>query len=166
MRFLTDTMMNGHKINKMFGHSAACQCGFPVEHRFHQLLDCQIYNDLREFCINSMTKIITSKHPNQISGAMVRQRNAMAHLILDPSWFRYDIGSEGKGLPCIMTKETADQLEHIGRTFCFQLYKRRFETYSKKEDEEDTDSEDDEDDFSLHDTTEDSSSENDSDVEF
>ena len=47
MRFLTDTMMNGEKMEKMFGQSAACQCGFPVEHRFHQLLDCPIYNDLR-----------------------------------------------------------------------------------------------------------------------
>ena len=86
---------------------------------------------------------------------MVRQRNATAHLIFDPSWFRSDLGSEGKGLPPIMKKEITDQLENIGRTFCFQLYKRRFEMYSN-DDETDSESEEDEGEFSLHDTTEDS----------
>ena len=86
----------------------------------------------------------------------------MAHLILDPSWFRSDVGSEGKGLPCIMTKETTDQLERIGRTFCYQLYKRRFELYSKDEDSDSDDTED-EDGYSLHDTSE-SSSSSDSDI--
>ena len=157
MRFLTDTMMNGEKIKMMFGQNPACQCGFPVEHRFHQLLDCHLYSDLRDFCISEMVKLITSKYPDKISGEMVRQRNAMAHLILDPSWFRSDVGSEGKGLPCILKKETTDHLEKIGRTFCFQLYKRRFELYSIDNDS-DSDSEEDEDGFSLHDTTEGSSS--------
>ena len=87
----------------------------------------------------------------------MRQRNAMAHLILDPSWFRSDLGSEGKGLPPIMNKETTDCLENIGRTFCYQLYRRRFELYSADNDS-DSESEEDEDGYSLHDTTECSSS--------
>ena len=134
--------------------SAACHCGFFVEHWFHQLLDCPIYTDLREFCISKMLKIIISKYSDKISEEMVRQRNAMAHLILDPSWFRSDLGSEGKGLPPIMKKEVTDQLENIGRTFCYQLYRRRFELYSN----DDSDSDSEEDIFSLHDTTKGSSS--------
>jgi len=61
MRFLTDTMMNGEKMRMLFGNNAACQCGFSVENHFHQLLDCSIYSDLREFCISEMTNIIISK---------------------------------------------------------------------------------------------------------
>ena len=62
-----------------------------------------------------------------------------------------------------MTKETTDQLECLGRTFCFQLYKRRFELYAK--DDSDSETEDEGDDLSLHDTsTEGSSSKTDSEV--
>ena len=49
VRFLTDTMMNGEKRNQMFGNKPTCLCGFPTENRRHQLLDCQIYGDLRDF---------------------------------------------------------------------------------------------------------------------
>ena len=157
VRFLTDTMMNGEKASKMFGQDPACQCGFPMEHRIHQLLDCSNYSDLRDFCILNMTELIISKHRNFISKEMIIQRNAMAHLILDPSWFRVDVGSTGKGLPCILNKDTADQLECMGRTFCYQLYRRRLELHSQVDTDSDTDTDED-DKYSLHDTSESSSS--------
>ena len=54
------------------------------------------------------------------------------------------------------SKDTADQLEQIGRTFCYQLYRRRFEILS--EEDESGDSEDDSNEtFSIHDTFDDSS---------
>ena len=99
--------------------------------------------------------LLKSRYPSVINEEMLRGRNAMAHLILDPSWFRKDVGSKGKGLPCIINKETADQLERMGRTFCYQVYKRRFELSSN---DDDSDTSEDDDDYSLHDTTEESSS--------
>jgi len=41
-----------------------------------------------------------------------------------------------------MTKETTDHLESIGWTFCYQLYKKRFELYSRDEDSDTDDTED------------------------
>ena len=80
----------------------------------------------------------------------------MLFLILDPSWFRSDIGSPGHGLPNIMRKETTDELEKIGQVFCYQVYKRRFSILSVEEDDSETDEESN---YTLHDTTEDSESE-------
>ena len=79
----------------------------------------------------------------------------MLYLILDPSWFRSDIGSSGHGLPNIMTKQTTDQLEKIGQVFSYQLYKRRFSILSEEEEDSETDEEST---YTLHDTTKDSES--------
>ena len=62
-----------------------------------------------------------------------------------------------------MSKEDADALEKMSRTFCYQIYRRRFSILSEfvEDDESETD---DDDIFSLHDTTEedyDSSSDDD-----
>ena len=148
--------MTGEKLAQMFGQNPVCQCGFQVESRLHLLLDCPIYKDLREYCIAKMTELILSKHNNQITEKMIHERIASTHLILDPSWFRMDIGSTGKGLPTAFSKDTADQLEKLGRTFCYQLYRRRFEILSEEDESEDSD-EDCNDTYSIHDTSEDSS---------
>ena len=101
-----------------------------------------------------MKNIILINHPHIVTKEMISNRTSFAHLVLDPSWFRDDIGSSGKGIPNILSKETADQLEGIGRTFCFQIYRRRFQTLSEVE--SDTDSESDsEDTYSLHDSSSD-----------
>ena len=90
---------------------------------------------------------------------MITHPNALAHLILDQGWFRKDIGSPNKGLPNIMSKETTDKLETIGRTFCYQVYKRRFELLSHINDDTDSETDCDES-YSVHDST--TTSENDS----
>ena len=118
------------------------------------LLDCPLYKDLREFCIKRMVETIIHAHPWIISENTIRKRKVLLLLILDPSWFRWDIGSSSKGLPNILTKTTADQLELIGRVLCFQIYKRRYATLSEEENS-DTDTDVDSM-YSLHDTTEDS----------
>ena len=155
VRFLTDTLMTGVKLNKMFGHKASCECGYQKEDRFHILLICSIYTDLRQFCINRMVTVILDAHPWIITEAMITHPYALGHLMLDPSWFRGDIGSPGKGLPNIMSKSTTDELEIIGRTYCFQVYKRRFEILSQNDgNDSETDCDDS---FSLHDTSSDDS---------
>ena len=126
---------------KMFGHKPTCLCGFPLEHRLHQLLDYPIYEDLRDFCISRMTSLILSSYSNIITEDMIHHLDTLLLLILDPSWFRYDIGSDGHGLPNIFSENIANTLECFGRTFYFQLYKRRFSILSS----EDSDSEADED---------------------
>ena len=80
-------------------------------------------------------------------------RTALSYLVIDPSWFRMDIGSDGKGLPHILTKETADMLETIGRTYCHQIYRRRFDILSEIDSDSETDT--DEENYSLHDSTSD-----------
>ena len=131
--------------------------------RFHILLTCPTYSDLRKFCIDRMVKLILKVHPWVITEKMITHPNALGHLILDPTWFRSDIGSPGKGLPNIMAKETTDELEIIGRTYCFQIYKRRHEALSLIDD--DSDSETDCDDiYSLHDTTSDESTDEETDL--
>ena len=162
VRFLTDTMMNGDKRNQMFGFKPTCLCGFPTENSRHQLLDCQIYGDLRDFCVSRMTALILSNHSNIISEDMIHHPDTLLLLILDPSWFTHSMGSDGHGLPNVFSEETANTLECFGRTFCFQLYKRRFSILS--EEDSDSETEVDEDAYSIHDTTEtDSSSSSDSD---
>ena len=86
----------------------------------------------------------------------------MECLILDPTWFRADIGSPGKGLPNILEKTTTDELERIGRTFCYQVYKRRFSLLSDNKDDSDSETDTDEDAYSLHDTSDYDSSEDES----
>ena len=164
VRFLTDTFMTGEKLNVMFKYSASCPCGFQNEDRFHILLTCSIYTDLRQYCISKMVDIILNAHPWIITEKMIKHPNALAHLILDPTWFRQDIGSLGKGLPNIMTKSTTDMLEIIGRTFCFQVYKRRFDIMSNTANSSDSET-DCEDTYSLHDTSTDSDSSMDTDDE-
>ena len=155
VRFLTDTLMTGVKQNKMFGYKSSCECGFKREDRFHILLTCSFYTDLRQFCIDRMVTVILNVHPWIITETMVKHPYALGHLILDPTWYREDIGSPGKGLPNIMSKKTTDELETIGRTYCFQVYKRRFEILSQKEgDESETDCDDS---YSIHDTSSDDS---------
>ena len=92
VRFLTDTIMTGEKINKMFNENPKCQCGFPMEDRFHILLDCQIYHDLREICMTSIVSVIQNSHP-EITENIIRNRTVMAHMILDPSWYQITIGT-------------------------------------------------------------------------
>ena len=149
-------LLNGEKAQLFWNESPKCTCGFPVENRLHMILDCSNYDDLRNFCVEQMVTTITSVHPWVIPVESIRSRTAMAHLILDPSWFRRDIGSSGRGLPNIMSKETTDKLESIGRTFCYQLYKRRFSILSEEDEESETD---DSSSYSLHDTSEESGSE-------
>ena len=77
----------------------------------------------------------------------------LANLILDPTWYRRDIGSNNRGLPNIMTPDDTNNLEKMTRTFCYQIYRRRFSLLS---DVEDNESETDDDDmYSLHDTSDD-----------
>ena len=130
--------MTGARIKQMFGRSSICTCGHPYEDRLHLILDCIDYLDLRQYCLSRMINIILINHPGIVTKEMISTRTSFAHLVLDPSWFRDDIGSIGKGLPNILSKETTDQLEGIGRTFCFQIYRRRFQTLSEVE--SDTDS--------------------------
>ena len=80
-------------------------------------------------------------------------RNSLIHLILNPSWYRSDIGSATKGLPNILTLETANKIETIGRVFCFKIYKCRFAILSEEEEGSDDETEVDSN-YSLHDTTE------------
>ena len=110
-----------------------CSCGYPIESRIHMILDCLVYTDLRDYCVSRMVSTITAAHSWVITVQQIKTRTAMAYLILDPSWFRRDIGSPGRGLPNIMTQETTDKLESIGRTFCYQLFKRRFSILSEVE---------------------------------
>ena len=98
VRFLTDTFMTGEKLNVMFKYSASCPCGFQNEDRFHILLTCSIYTDLRQYCISKMVDIILNAHPWIITEKMIKHPNALAHLILDPTWFRQDIGRGGTKL--------------------------------------------------------------------
>ena len=116
------------------------------------LLDCKTYSDLREHFIQKTIKIVTGAHPYIITENHIRNRIALANLILDPSWFRADIGSSGKGLPNIMKKEVTNEIEVVGRIYCYQIYRRRFSILSYN-DNSDSETEDD-DDFSLHDTSE------------
>ena len=156
VRFLTNTMMNGSNAHKMFSENATCICGFPSENRRHQILDCSIYDDLRDFCVSRMTHLIVTNYNNIITEDMIHHPDTLFLLLLDPSWFRQDIGSHGHGLPNILSEDDANSLECFGRTFCFQIYKQRFGILS----EEDTDSETDtdEDNYSLHDSTDTDSS--------
>ena len=154
VRFLTDTIMTGEKINKMFNENPKCQCGFPIEDRFHILLDSQIYNDLREMCITSITSVIQNSHP-EITDTTIRNRTVMAHLILDPSWYQISIGTSQKSLPNILNKTESNKIEVIGRAFCFRIYKRRFDNLSyinSDDNETSTDVS-----FSVHDTESESS---------
>ena len=61
-----------------------------------------------------MAKIVLENHPWVIYKNVIRKRSVLIYKRLDPSWFRWDIGSPNKGLPNIMTKHTANQLEKIG----------------------------------------------------
>ena len=146
--------MTGEKMNSMFGSKPDCNCGYSNESRFHILLDCSTYHDLREFYIKKVIQILTTANPWVISEAKIRNRWALANLMLDPSWFRKDIGSPNRGLPNIMTKETTDELEKVSRIYCYQIYRRRFAILSESYESEDET--DDSDEYSLHDTTEES----------
>ena len=77
------------------------------------ILDCPKYSDLRNFCATNLKNIVISKHPNTISKEMIMDKTAFVFLVIDPSWFRIDIGASKKGLPNILTQETADQLEAV-----------------------------------------------------
>ena len=127
------------------------------------LLDCNKYDDIREYCLSRMVLLITEKYP-VISEEMIRKsRLVQACLILDPTWYRRDIGSGNRGLPNIISQKDADALEKMSRTFCYQIYRRRFSFLSKFDDDDESETDDD-DIFSLHDTTEedyDSSSDDD-----
>ena len=153
IRFLTDTLMNGEKYNKFYNQSPRCICGHPFEDRYHMILDCNKYEDLREYCLVRMVSLITQKYPF-ISEEMIRQnRLVLANLFLDPTWYRRDIGSNNRGLPNVMTLDDTNDLEKMSRTFCYQIYRRRFSLLSEVEDNE---SETDDDDmYSLHDTSDD-----------
>ena len=113
--------MTGKKLFLMYGQKPTCNCGNPKEDRFHILLDCVTYSDLREYCIKRITIIITEAYPSIISEDDIKSRYALGHLILDPSWFRSDIGSPGKGLPTIMSKHICDELDNISRIYCYQI---------------------------------------------
>ena len=132
VRFLTDTLMTGEILHKMYGTNPSCSCGFPSENRFHILLDCNIYDDLRNFCLVAIISLINKSHPN-ISAEMIKSRIVLAHLILDPTWYRTDIGSSSKIMPNILNVNEANKLEIIGRTFCFQVYKKRFNILSTRQ---------------------------------
>ena len=78
-----------------------------------------------------------------------------------PEWsisslFRKDIGCMGHGIPNILSEVDADILEGYSRKFCYQLYRRRWQILEENESGSETEDED-EDVFSLHETTEDSS---------
>ena len=110
-----------------------------------------------------MVNLITSNHP-EITEAQVRQRTTLCFLLLDPSWFRQDIGSETLPLPIIgsvpplpniLSEMEANTLEHFGRKFCFQVYTRRNQLIFNEGSDSETE---DEDSYSLHDTSDDTSS--------
>ena len=162
VRFLTDTVMTGEKLAKFYGRSPSCTCGYPIENRFHILLNCPTYTDLRNFFIKRIVQLILKVHPWVITEQMITHPNALAHLMLDPTWFRTDIGSPEKGLPNIMSKTTTDELEIIGRTYCFQVYKRRQETLSITDFDSDSETDCD-DEYSLHDTSSDESTDEETD---
>ena len=154
VRFLTDTFLTGEKLKLFFNSKSTCICGNPLESRTHILLDCPIYSSLREYCLNKMTEVLLQAS-NLITSDMLAAPQVQLQLFLDPSWYREDIGSSGRGLPNILAKSTCDHLERIGRKFCFQVYKRRLELFSQECEDSETE---DEDSFSIHDTSEDSSS--------
>ena len=156
VRFLSDTLMTGEKLSLMYGHKPNCFCGYPNEDRFHILLDCVTYSDLREYCIKKIIVIITEGYPS-ITEDDIKSRYALGHLLLDPSWFRSDIGSPGKGLPNIMSKHICDELEIVTRIYCYQIYRRRFSILSESGYDSNGDTED-EDDYSLHDTSDENTS--------
>ena len=87
VRFLTDTVMTGEKLNKMYGMSSKCNCGFSLEDRFHILLDCITYHDLRDICISSIISVIQEGHP-EILEETICNRTVIAHLLLDATWFQ------------------------------------------------------------------------------
>ena len=98
--------------------------------------------------------LVTNLHIElRASRQLIRKRNSLIHLILDPSWYRSDIGSDTKGFPNILTEETANKLEKLGRVFCYKIYKRRFSILSEEEEGSDDETEVDSN-YSLHDTTE------------
>ena len=92
---------------------------------------------------------------------MLTERPVILHLILDPSLYRKDIGSKYRGLPNVFNEMDANEIEKMGRTFCYQLYRRRFQILSEENEEEDSDTDIDQDNYSLHDTTDTSSSDSD-----
>ena len=160
VRFLTNTLMTGDILNKMYGRSPSCLCRFPVEDRFHLSLDCSIYADLRQVCITQIKTTIMTNYP-QVLKEDITNRNGyvISHLILDATWYRQDIGSSLKGFPNIFSKQVASTIETISRIFCFKIYRRRFELLSENSEEPDSDEETDCSDFySLHDTSSSSSS--------
>ena len=89
IRMLTDTMMTGEKLNLMYGQNPKCLCSHPFENRSHLLLDCSIYQDVREHCISRMIHLIVSNHP-EISEICIRDRTILTLLLLDPTWFPKD----------------------------------------------------------------------------
>ena len=122
VRMLTDTMMNGEKELLMFNTSSKCQCSHPLENRFHLILDCPIYEDIRTYCISIMIKLITENHP-EIPETQIWDRTTLGYLILDPSWFRSDIGFSQFTLSNVLSIDEANILEHYGRKFCYQYTK-------------------------------------------
>ena len=152
VRFLTDTLMTGEKINQMYGTSAKCNCGYALEHRFHILLDCNSYQDLRELCFTTIVKVVQKYHP-QISENLILNRTVIAKLILDPTWYRKDIGLQNKDFPHILAVKESNEIEVIGRAYCYKIYKRRFEILSDSMDGSDSETETDAS-YSIHDTEE------------
>ena len=116
VRFLTDTLLTGEKLSKMYGNNPKCSCGYPLENRFHLLLDCVTFHDLREICITAIISVIQKSHP-QIPKELIRNRTVIIHLILDSTWYRKDIGSSEKILPNILNKQESNEIEVIGRAF-------------------------------------------------
>ena len=145
VRFLTDTLMTGEKLNTMYGN------------RVHILLDCDLYNEQRDFCVQEIYKTIKLQHP-EIPLSTITNRTVLMHLILDPTWYRIDIGSPTKVMPNILSIEEANKIEITGRTFCFQIYRQRFNMMSEMENSSDSETSCD-DSFSLHDTSSDNDSE-------
>ena len=109
--------------------------------------------ELRDFCVQEIFKLINLHHPEILLSTMTN-RIVLLHLILDPTWYRIDIGSRTKIMPNILSIEEAQQIESIGRTFCFQVYRQRFNILSEIENSSDTETSCD-DSFSLHDTSSD-----------
>ena len=139
VRFLTDTLMTGVKLHTMFQTNPTCACGYPWEDRYHLLLDCELYKDLRTYCTKMIIGSIQCNHPN-ISTGTITDRTVLIHLILDPTWYRSDIGSSFKIMANVLSAEEANFIETIGRTFCFKIYKRRFQ-YLSRNDPSDSDDE-------------------------
>ena len=148
--------MTGEKLNKMYGMSSKCNCGFSLEDRFHILLDCITYHDLRDICISSIISVIQEGHP-EILEETICNRTVIAHLLLDATWFQISIGSPEKILPNILTKKETDTIETISRAYCYRIYRRRFDILSSSETETETETTTDTD-FSIHDTSTDGDS--------